>query len=483
MDFQQFLIILKARYKVALYILLATVAITLVVSLILPNKYLASTSVVLDVKAPDPIAGLVMGMVSPTYMATQVDIITSERVAQGAAKLLKLDQSSQIGEQWSAATERKEPLIVWLGKFIAKKIEVKPSRDSDVITISFSSEDPAFAATGANAVAQAYINTNLELKVEPARQYAQWFQARVAELRKELENAQARLAQFQKQTGIISSDSRMQNLDNTRIAELSNQLVLTDSQSAEFQSKKKNIGAGDTLTEVMQSPIIVSLKEQVNTQEAKLKQASLNLGKNNPEYQAMESEIAELKQKMAAETQKIMNSINTANSVNKQKGSELKATIESYKSKAIQDSTQRDQIAVLENDVESAQKAYDLVVQRYTESSLQSQANQTNISVLTPATEPTQRSSPKVYLNMVVAVFVGTLLGVGAAFAAEMFDQRVRTSGALGTVTGIPVLIEFTRDAEPFSIKKWLTGAKAWLMKFARAVRMKLRFRRVAAAA
>lgn len=454
MNFQQFLIILQARYKVALFVLFGTVTLALMVSLSLPNKYVASTSLVLDVKSPDPLMGMALaGMAVPSYMATQTDIITSDRVAQSAVKLLKLDENPQVREQWRNATQGKGQPVVWLAGLLAKKLEVKPSRDSNVINISFSAEDPVFAATVANAFAQAYINTNLELKVEPARQYAQWFQARVAGLRAELENAQGRLAAFQKKTGMVATGSRMQNVENSRIAELSGQLVLNESQSAEIQSKKKHAGAGDTLADVMQNPVILNIKADIIRLEGKLQEVSRNLGKNHPQYQAMEGEIAALKQKLDAETQQILSSINTANRVNMQKGSELKATIESHKKQAIEDSAQRDQIAVLENDVESAQKAYDVVVQRYTESNLQSQSNQTNISVLTPATEPTERSSPTLYKNLLIAVFVGTLLGVAAVFVAEMFNPRVRTSEALATATGMPVLVQFAQNLKPLGIK------------------------------
>lgn len=477
MNFQQFLIILQARYKVALYVLLGTVTLVLIVSLLLPNKYVASTSLVLDVKSPDPLIGMALaGMAMPSYMATQTDIITSDRVAQSVVKMLKLDENPQVREQWRKATEGKGRLVVWLGNLLAKKLEVKPSRDSNVINISFSAEDPVFASMAANAFAQAYIDTNLELKVEPARQYAQWFQARVAGLRTELENAQARLAAFQKKAGMVSNGSRNQNEENSKIAELSGQLVVTESQSAEYQSKAKHTGAGDTLAEVMQNPVILSLKADIIRLEGKLQEASRNLGKNHPQYQAMESEIAALKQKLDAETQQILSSINTANSVNKQKGSELKATIESHKRKAIADSAERDQIAVLENDVESAQKAYDVVVQRYTESNLQSQSNQTNISVLTPAAEPLEPSSPKIFLNLLIAVFVGTMLGVGVVLIVEMFDQRVRTTEALGAATGVPVLVQFAQNSEPL-------GIKGWLMKLAGAVLLKFRFGKAVAAA
>jgi polysaccharide biosynthesis transport protein len=456
MNFQQFLVIFKARYKAVLFVLLGTVTVVLIASLFLENKYIASTSLVLDVKTPDPLMGAIVmsGMAMPSYMATQTEIISSERVAQSAVKLLKLDENRQVKEQWFSATEGKGQLTAWLGNLLLKKLDVKPSRDSNVINLSFTAADPVFAATVANAFAQAYIDTNLELKVEPARQYTQWFQARVVGLRAELEKAQARLAAFQKKTGMVANGSKMQSLENSKISELSGQLVLAETQSADMQSKRRH--AGDTLAEVMQNPVVLGLKADINRLEGKLQESSRNLGKNHPQYQAMESEIASLKQKLDAETKQILSSINTADNVSTQKQSALRATIETHKRQAIGDSTKQDQIAVLENDVESAQKAYDIVVQRYTESNLQSQASQTNISILTPATEPTEKSSPRLFMNMLVATFVGAMLGVLVALVMEMFNPKVRTADALEEATGLGVLTEFKQQAEPIKFKKKL---------------------------
>ena len=147
------------------------------------------------------------------------------------------------------------------------------------------------------------------------------------------------------------------------------------------------------------------------------------------------------------------------------------ASINSHKKQAIEDNANRDQISVLENDVESAQKAYDTVVQRYAESSLQSQSNQTNISVLTQATEPLDPSSPKMFLNLIVAVFVGGFLGVGAALVAELIDQRVRSRESLEIASGVHVLVEFTLDSET-------RGIKGWLKKFSIALLSKFRTRK-----
>ncbi len=474
MSIQQFLLIFQARYKVVLFVLIGTVLVALVASLLLPNKYTATASVLLDTKSPDPLIGM---LATPTnYMPTQVDIITSDRVARKVVKLLRLDENPQVRQQWQAEVNGKESLVEWLGKLLGKGLYVKPSQESNVITITYTATESQFAALVANAFAQAYIDTNIELKVEPARQYAAWFQERAKELRADLEKAQSKLAEYQQKTGIIITDNRQPSDEHDKIADLSKQLTVTEAETADTQSKRKHIGFNDTMPDVMRNSVIQSTKEKIITQEAKLQELGRMLGKNHPQYQAMEDQIAELKRKMDEESRQIINSINTANFVNKQREAELKATIESHKKRAVEDRDQLDQIAVLQRDVESAQKAYDVVVQRFTDSSLQSQSNQTNISVLNPATEPTERSSPKVGKNLLKALLLGTLMGFGLMIVWEMLDQRVRTLAALGEATGVPVLVEFTRKAEPLDIKNQL-------MKVIRTAMLKLRFRKAVVAA
>src|SRR5690606_3123094 len=136
-------------------------------------EYTASTTVVVDVQTPDRIMGMVLpGMMSPGYMATQIDIINSERVAQKVVGLLKLDQNPTIREQWQDATAGRGTIAVWLAPLLKKKLQVSPSRESNVITIEFSGRDPQFAAAVVNAFARAYIDTTIELRSEPARKYA-----------------------------------------------------------------------------------------------------------------------------------------------------------------------------------------------------------------------------------------------------------------------------------------------------------------------
>lgn len=440
MNLQQFLLILRARYKVVLFTLLGTVAVTLVVGLVLPKRYTAASAVVVDVKSPDPIVGMYLPAVAmPGYMATQVDVINSDRVAQKVVKMTKLDQSPQVKEQWLEDTDGKGKIEVWLAGLLQKKLDVKPSRESNVINISYTAVDPGFAAAIANAFAQAYIDTTIELKVEPAKQYARWFEEQGKTLRDHLEKAQNRLSEYQQQKGIVASDERLDN-ETAKLNELSTQLTIVQAQTSDAQSKQKSGSASDTLPEVVQNPLIMNLKLDISRLEGKLQDAAGNLGKNHPQYQRMESELAELKKKLEVETLHITSGFSTSRAVGKGKESDLRAAIEAQKKKLLEIKSQRDELAVLMRDVEAAQKAFEAVSQRFNQTSLESQSTQTNVAVLTPASEPIEPSFPKLLLNTLVSIFLGTLLGVGAAFMLEMLDQRIRSAGDLAEMLQLSLL-------------------------------------------
>jgi len=454
MTLHQLLLILWARRRLALAVLGLTVITTLVVSLLLPKQYKAWTAVVVDVKSPDPIVGMVLpGMMAPGYMATQVDIVNSDRTAQRVVKLLRMDESPAIREQWLEATDGKGQITHWLAELLQKKLDVKPSRESNVINISFSGQDAAFSAAVANAFAQAYIDTTIELRVEPARQYAVWFDSQVKAQRERLEAAQKALSDFQQESGIIATDERL-DYEMQKYNELSSQLTQAESQGADSASKQK-FGSSDTLQEVMTNPLINQLKADVARLESRLKELSGNLGENHPQYQRTLAELNELKARLKNETVKVTSAIGTAGRVSQAKEQELQAAIEAQRKKVLDLKKQRDEISVLVREVETAQRGFDAIGQRMTQSKLESQSLQTNVSVLTPAFEPLSPSSPRVFLNVLVAFVVGLVLALAAALGFELAQPRIRSADDLARATSVPVLVGLDSAVKPRVDGRW----------------------------
>jgi chain length determinant protein EpsF len=299
------------------------------------------------------------------------------------------------------------------------------------MTIQYSSADPAFAAAVANAFAQAYIETAVELKVEPAKQYASWFGDQGKALRENLEKAQARLSEFHQQKGIVAKEDTL-DTENTRLVDLNTQLTISQAQTADSRSKQRS-GATE-LPEVMNNSLVAGLRNDIARQEAKLKEVSGNLGKNHPSIMRMQAEIAELRLKLEAETRLVTRGFSASTSIGRDKEEELKSAIQAQKKRLLQLRGERDQLAVLQRDVDAAKNAYDAVVRRYTDANLQSQATQTNVSLLNTATEPLEPSSPKLARNIPIGLVLGVMIGLAAAFFAEFLDRRIRGADDLANL-------------------------------------------------
>lgn len=446
----QFLQILQARYKLALLIFVLTVTATVAVSLLLPKQYSASAAVVVDVKSPDPVSGLMLqGMMAPGYMSTQIDIINSDRVAKAVVKLLRMDENAGIRQQWLADTKGKGQLNDWLAALLGQKLDVKPARDSNVITINYTGTDPEFAAAVANGFSQAYIDVNLDLRLAPARQYAAFFEQQAKAARDKLELAQAVMSTYQQVNGITTADERM-DFETARLNETSSQLTTVQGLTTDSQSKRLNARA-DTIAEVIQSPLINGIKSDIARLQSKLADTNITLGPNHPQTLRAESELAALKEQLQSETRKITSSIETTYQVGKQRERQLQSALAAQKARVLQLNKQRDELNVMRRDIESAQRTFELMSQRASQATIESRANQTNISVLNPAVAPQDPSKPRVLLNALVAVILGTLLGITAALVMELTHRRIRSVEDLLEALEIPSLGSVTSATALFN--------------------------------
>ena len=436
---QQFFLILRARYKAALITLCVVVLGTLAYNLYLPKQYTATAAIVLDVKSPDPVTGVMLaGMMAPAYMATQIDIINSERVAQITAKLLKMDENPKLREQWQEATEGKVDFITWMAPRLQAGLAARPSRDSNVISIGYTARSPEEAAEIANAFAQAYLNINLDLKLAPARQYASFFEEQVKAMRERLDKAQKALSTYQEQHGIASADERL-DYEIAKLNETSSQLTSVQAQTTDSQSKRQS-GKAETVAEVMQSPLINGLKADIARLDAKLQESSVTLGNNHPLIQRTQAELATLRAQLQRETARITTSINTTYEVGKQREAELRSALNQQKERVLTLNKQRDELNVLRNDVDTARRTYENLSQRASQTYIESQNSQSNSTLLNAASLPERPSAPRILLNVALSVFLGTLLGIGLAVLLELMNRRVRSTQDLIEILDLPVL-------------------------------------------
>jgi uncharacterized protein involved in exopolysaccharide biosynthesis len=218
MNFHQFLLALKGRFWVFLSLMAATVLAAIVVTILMPKTYEATASVLVDNRDEQMITQNQMpARAQLGYMQTQVDIIQSQRVARQVVQDLHLADNDAVRADWQKNGAKGTPED-WVASGLLGKLKVDVSQSS-VIGISYSASQSKFAADVANAFAKSYVDTTLKLRTEPAKQASTWFDEQLKGLRADLENAQAKLAAFQREKGILIADERM-DIETGRLAEL-----------------------------------------------------------------------------------------------------------------------------------------------------------------------------------------------------------------------------------------------------------------------
>ncbi len=441
MSFGQFLAILRARKWAALLVFVLVVATTVLVSLLLPKAYTGTASVVIDAK-PDPVTAMINPAAAlPSFMATQVDIMTSDRVTLRVIRDLKLLDNPTVRQRWQDEAEGKGVIEQWLVDLLQKKLDVKPSRESNVISISYKSPDPRFAADLANAFAQAYIATTLELRVDPAQQFKKFFDVQTKDARDAVERAQAKASAFQREKSIIASDERY-DVESMRLNELSSQYTQLQAVSAESAGRQGQAqgGQGDRLQEVLGSALIGAMKADLTRNEARLQELNAKYGDSHPQVIEAKANIAEQRSKLDAEIKRITSGVGVSNNINKSREGQVRASLEAQRAKVLQMKAVRDEGLVLQREAENAQRVYDNLVARLSQSSLEAQSTQSYANVLSTAQPVAEPSSPKMLLNTALAVFLGILLAIGVALLLELTDRRVRSAEDAMAALGLPVL-------------------------------------------
>jgi chain length determinant protein EpsF len=440
MSFSQFLLILRARWVLVLGTLALFTIGVVVVGLLSEKLYTASASVVVDINADPDAAVTYAGRPPEDYMMTQVDIVTSERVARKVVSAMGLDQWPDLRQKWLRKARGRGDLTAWLAVLLQKRLTVVPAHESNVIDISVKWTDPKIAAALANGFAHAYIATGIELKVDPAKQYTSWYDERSRALRADLEAKQKRLSDFESEKGIIGADDRV-DIENARLLELSSQLVVIQAQRQDSQSRQSQGSSDkDAIPDVLQNPLVATLKQSLAVAESRQQEIGSRLGLNHPEYIALQAQIAELRAGIASESQKIIDSLRRTTQVNERREGDVAAALAAQKKRVLELKHDRDEAAVMQNEVATAQRNLDTVTQRLAATSLESQTSQGNVVLLTAATEPAFPSSPIYVLDVALGLFLGAIIGIGAALGLELKNPRVRGDSEMVEILGVPLL-------------------------------------------
>ncbi|WFU39459.1 polysaccharide biosynthesis tyrosine autokinase [Bradyrhizobium sp. CB82] len=336
-----------------------------------------------------------------------------------------------------------------------------------VMEIGFTSRDPAKAARIANAIADAYIVDQLEAKYQATRRASVWLQDRIKELRTQASTAQKAVVDFKIANNIVDSGGRLMN--EQQLAEVNSQLVLAHASTAEAKARldrmndilKQDIPDAN-VTDALKNDTIVKLRAQYVDMASKESIWSARYGSDHLAAVNLRKQMAEIKKNITDELRRIQESYKSDYDIAGTREESIKASLANVVSESQLTNQAQIQLRELESNAQSYQAMYDNFLQRYMESVQQQSFPITEARVISAATTPLVKSSPKSMVILGAALLGGLMLSFGAAMARELTDKVFRTTTQVEDVLGAScIAILPTLDAAASSILPGKLGRKS----------------------
>jgi len=441
LNLTQLLLIFKARFLAFLITFLVVFGLVAGITFMLPKSYTASTSIVINYKGVDPVTGFaVPAQLMASYLTTQMGVITSHKVALKAVDKLGITEAGVIKQSFQEQTKGVGDIRDWAADFLVQNLSVLPDPKSNIIDITYKSRDPLFSKQVADTFASVYMDVNIELSNQPSKNASAFLYKQRDELREELMRAEQNLVEYQQKHGITSSIESA-DIANAKLNTLSTYLANAEADSIEASNRTRIAGRGDASPDVLASPLVQSIKQQLNQAESKKAQLSRNYADNHPNMQAAETEILKLRTQLNNEISRAQSSVKNTANIYKQREAELKLAVAEQKEKLLNLNSNRGQLDVLQREVQNAQMAYDDIYKRISLTDLEAAKNQSDVMILNPAVLPSMPSSPRVKMNLFFGTFAAIFLGLLVAFIKEALDRKVRCIKDIEDAVDFPVII------------------------------------------
>ena len=415
--------------------ILWTTAVSLLIAVMfvvmVPHRYTAMTQILID---PTDLRA-VGNELTPTNLAndatvlqveSQVRVLTSDSVLRRVVIAEALDKDPEFAGQ--AGGEGTDSVAAALNA-LKRSIQVKRAERTYVVDVSVTTREPAKSARIANAIAEAYLQEQTDVRSDAVRQISQSLSSRLTELKDRVRAAEDRVEAFKQRNNILGASGQLVN--EQQLTEMNNQLSAARARTAaakarldqvqQVQLTKNEFGA---FPEAVQSQTITALRSQYAEVMRREAEQMTSLGARHPAVIEIQAEAERLRRMVDDEVHRIAISARTEYESARANEETIAANLDKLKSNAMTTNEAMVTLRELERDVQANRAVYEAFLARARETGAQERLDTKNIRVISQADIPLRRSFPPSNLLLAVgAILFGMAAGGGIVFARETYGS------------------------------------------------------------
>jgi succinoglycan biosynthesis transport protein ExoP len=444
-----YLILLRKHQWLILAFLATVVTVVTIASFRMKPVYQASARVEVDRESQgelpfqDSNASYDEYVDMDTYIETQTKILESETLALQTIKSLDLGRYPEFGGasaglNFGQGGAAKRPEI--LGAFLGS-LQVKRVPNSRLIDVSFDAEDPQLAAQVVNAHLQNYIEQNFRSKYDATTQASKWLSSELEELRIKVEKSEDDRLAYERSNQIWQIDDK-QDITTQKLGDLSKSV--TEAQTALAQKealyRMATSGSVDALPEITNSAFVQDLTKKKNDLDQAYADALNQYGPNYPKVQRLAEQQKQVDGALATARKAMTDGIAEDYRTALSRVQLLQDALDKQKAETNDLAEKLVQYHILQHDADSNKQLYDGMLQKLKEAGITAGLRSSNIRVVDPALVPAYPSRPQKARNILLAVLVGLVGGIGLALFREYLDNTVKSPDDVENLTGLPSL-------------------------------------------
>jgi succinoglycan biosynthesis transport protein ExoP len=447
--------VVRRQFKKIIALSSVATLISILVVLSLIPKYSATSTLLIEaseskVLSIEEVYGLSGN--GSEYFLTQFEILKSRDMASRVVEKLNLVNSAAVNP-FHASNKKsfsikasilamingepeppteKQILVSTVDNFWSA-VSISPVRKTQLVKISFESEDASFAPIAANAVADAYVESQLEAKVGLTKQAADWLGARLGGLKEKLDISEYKLQEFREKNNLIDIKG-VTTLVTKELDQVAGRLVSVRIELLDFKTsynqlqslKDMSYNSLSSLPFILDNSLVVRLKESESTAGLKVSELSDRYGAKHPKMMAARSDLKSVRASLLTQMVLIAEGIENDYSAAKSKERSLVEALDETKARMLSINRTEFELSDYVRNARANRALYETFFTRINETAETSTLRTANARIVDPAIAPKGAFKPKKKLIVMLVLVVSLMFGVAMAFLLDVLDSTIK---------------------------------------------------------
>lgn len=438
------------------------------------------------------------GPPSSDIVDTEVEVIRSPELALGVARALKLDQRPTFNPLLNHSESRLRGLARKLGlagstkpdqttpaatqqSIVAKLVgnqSVQRIGTTYAFNIAVTTTDPYDAQAIANEYAVQYTQLDLNRKRENGAAASAFLASRLEQLRQQAVADTGRVQQYRIANDLLSTSGA--SLTEQEISSYNQGVAAARAEAAADQARLSTARAqlragstGDDVGEALGSSVVSELRAKHSEVSGRLAALQTRYGPLFPAVQKARGELDDVDMQITAEIKRIVSNLVAKVQVSAGRLASIQGSLGAARSHLASNNRAVVGLDDLERRAGASQQLYDSYLAQYKQTMASQGTERPQARVISYAELPLAPASPRPLLNIVLALVIGTGVGIVIALVREMLYSGLSTTADVETLLSLPCLgsVPLLKSVLPDEVSPIATIVRAPQSGFAEAFR------------